>query len=54
MFCDGAVAANYSEVIHAKRETLLELIEIMDGEKQADGAIAAARLRLLKNDQAMT
>ena len=26
----------------------------MDGEKQADGAIATARLRLIKNDTAMT
>lgn len=48
------MAAIYSDVIHAKRETLLELIEIMDGEKQADGAIAVARFRLLKNDRAMT
>ena len=35
-------AASFS-AMEAKRETLLELIELMDGEKQSDGGLAIAR-----------
>ena len=44
----------FFEAREAKRGTLLELIELMDGEKSAEGSVAAARLNLLKSDQAMT
>jgi len=48
------VKNRYFEAKEAKRETLLELIEVMDGEKQNEGAVASARFYLLKSEQAMT
>ena len=44
----------YLEAKSQKRENLLELIELMDGEKKTDGAMAAARAILINSDEAMT
>ena len=43
----------YFEAKESKRETLLELIDMMDGEKQNEGSLVAARSALLHSDVAM-
>ena len=44
----------FFEAREAKRGTLLELIELMDGEKQTEPSVTVARLELLKSDKALT
>lgn len=47
------VEDDFFEAKEAKRETLLELIELMDGEKNSDNSYIQARLHLIKSDLAM-
>ena len=47
------VEDDFFEAKEAKRETLLELIELMDGEKNSDNNYIQARLYLIKSDLAM-
>lgn len=43
----------FAEAKEAKRETLLELIELMDGEKQTEGSMQAARHALFNSEIAL-
>ena len=41
---------SYFEAKEAKRGTLLELIDLMDGEKSTGSSVVTARLNILKSE----